>query len=388
MRKYNVPQISQSLPSPAAALRRGLPALIIVLSIVAALATASLMQGSPAHAEGGTTGISGAPASGAGPDGRSRFSYQVNPGQHVDDSYIVTNTGTSPQEITVFATDAFNTATGEFSLLNTVAKPSDGGSWIMFATGTSSVKLQLAAGQAKVVSFRLNVPAEASPGDHAGGIVASVASAGSTTTVDRRVATRMYVRVKGKIQAGLTVGSIEPHYSNTANPLAGMMKIRFMVRNDGNVALGATAAVGVRSFFGIEVGDPVKMLVPELLPRSTRIVSVTVPAVAALGYYNAYLSLAPVADPQALDPGVLRVTERDATLFSTPWWLIALAVLAGLVLGYLYLRRRQDRKNAAAWIDFAETEAAAEAAAEAEAATGSALETTSESERAAEVANV
>lgn len=311
---------------------------------------------SVAHAAD-TNGISGAPANEAGADGRSRFSYQVAPGQQVQDGYLMRNTGTTAQTMTVFATDAFNTPDGGYGLLDTDAKPTDSGSWVAFAGGVKQLTIPLAAGASQLVPFTVDVPADASPGDHAAGVVISVTSPSGQVIVDRRVATRLYVRVSGALQATLTVGSIAASYASQLNPFAGATSLVFTVKNNGNVALAANAVVGVNTYFGIGAAPQSRTTIGELLPGATRVVTMTVPGVAQLGYLNPYVHLIPTIDKDALNPGQLRGIDRDTTLVVPPWWLIILIVLAGGVWAFLVLRRRSNDKNAAAWVAHMEAEA-------------------------------
>jgi hypothetical protein len=336
----------------------------IAIAIATVLATAALVATASISASADdSTGISGGPSDGAGPDDRSRFSYQVDPGQHIDDFYLVRNTGTKPQTMTVLATDAFNTPQGTYSLLETKALPKDGGSWVTFAGGARSIEIPLAPNESRAVPFRLAVPADASPGDHAGGVVVSVMTPQGTILVDHRVATRLYVRVKGEIQAALTVGSIAADYTPSLNPFSGSTEVTFTVRNNGNVALGANLVVGAKTYFGIPASGLVRMSVSELLPGSTRKVTVSVPGVAQLGYLAPHVSLVPTTDADAISPGPLRTIERDTALFVMPWWFLAIIVLGAAIVLWIRLRRRSDRRRAATWIAYTEAEAVRKAAA-------------------------
>ena len=328
-------------------------------AIALVLATLFLAVGaavSVAHAAD-TNGISGTPASETGADGRSRFSYQVAPGQQVQDGYLVRNSGTAAQTMTVFATDAFNTPDGGYGLLDTNAKPKDSGSWVAFAGGVKQLTIPLAAGASQLVIFTVDVPADASPGDHAAGVVISVTSPSGQVIVDRRVATRLYVRVSGALQATLTVGSIAASYASQLNPFAGTTSLVFTVKNNGNVALAANAVVGATTYFGIAAAPQSRTTIGELLPGATRVVTMTVPGVAQLGYLNPFVHLIPTIDKDALNPGQLREIDRDTTLIVPPWWLIILIALAGGVWAFLVLRRRSNDKNAAAWVAHMEAEA-------------------------------
>ena len=310
----------------------------------------------PAHADD-TDGISGSPASESGPDGRSRFSYEAAPGQQLSDNYNVINTGTTAQVMRVFATDAFNTDDGGYGLLDTDAQAVDAGAWVTFQNGAKFVDVPLAPGESHLVEFTLTVPADASPGDHAAGIVTSVTSPQGQILVDRRVATRLYVRVPGDLQAALTVGSIAADYQPTLNPLDGTSTVTFTVRNSGNIALSATMLVGVNTYFGIGAAPAIREQLDEMLPRSTRVVTIKVPGVAQLGYLNSYVSLAPAVAENTTSPGPLAVVDRDTVTFAVPWWLVIALVVGGAVYLIARVRRRVDEKRAREWVEHMESEA-------------------------------
>jgi len=343
-----------SIPLLARRLARGFVPLTAALIVVAGLSIVTVAL--PAHADD-TDGISGTPASETGPDGRSRFSYEVAPGQQVTDNYSVSNTGTTAQTMRVFSTDAFNTEDGAYGLLDTDAAPVDAGSWVTFENGAKFVDVPLAPGASQLVTFTLTVPADASPGDHAAGIVISVTSPQGQILVDRRVATRLYVRVPGDLQAALTIGSISSTYQAELNPLDGTTTVTYTVRNSGNIALGGTMIVGVNTYFGIGAAPLVREQLDEMLPRSTRVVTVEVPGVAQLGYLNPYVSLAPTLAENATSPGALTVVHRDTVAVAIPWWLIILVVVGGAIYLYLRVRRRIDTKRADEWVAHMEAEA-------------------------------
>jgi hypothetical protein len=343
-----------SIPLLARRLARGSVVITAAMIVAAGLSVGS--ASAPARADD-TDGISGTPASETGPDGRSRFSYEVAPGQQVTDNYSVTNTGTTAQVMRVFSTDAFNTEDGSYGLLDTDAEAVDAGAWVTFENGAKFVDVPVAPGESKLVTFTLTVPADASPGDHAAGIVISVTSPQGQILVDRRVATRLYVRVPGALQAALTVGSISSSYTATINPLDGTTDVTFTVRNSGNVALGANMVVGVRTYLGIGAAPIVREQLSEMLPRSTRVITMTVPGVAQLGYLNPYVSLAPTIAENTTSPGALNVVDRDTVTVATPWWLIILLVVGGGIYLFLRIRRRIDTKRADEWMAHMEAEA-------------------------------
>jgi hypothetical protein len=335
------------------AISRFISIAIATLLLGAGLAALPL---TPAFA-GDIDAIAGAPSDGTNTDGRSRFSYQIGPGQEITDYYLAQNTGTTVQTLTVFATDAFNTADGSFSLLDTGKKPVDAGSWVTFAGGGTSIEVPLEPRTSKVVTFSVKVPEAARPGDHAGGIVISVRSGSGQVVVDRRVATRMYVRVPGDLQPILSVNNISAAYEYHLNPLDGTTTVTATVKNAGNVALSGKTLVGVTGPFGILLGNQLRTEVSELLPGSSRVVSFQVTGIGQWLYLNPYVKVVPTIDKEALNPGRLIEVDRDTVLFVMPWWLLVLVVIAAIVWLLLRLRRSRDEKKAAAWIQFTEAEA-------------------------------
>ncbi len=329
------------------------------LALVGALALALLagLVGVPtaAHADD-VDGLSGSPSNGVGRDGRTRFDYQVAPGQELTDAYLVKNAGTTSQSITVFATDAFTNDAGDFALLDTAEEPSEVGTWIAF-DGRKRVVLELGPGQEQIVSFTVRVPDDATPGDHAGGIVISAVSPDGTIVVDRRVASRIYLRVPGDLQVGLAISGLQASYQQLVNPFDGSVQLTTTVTNTGNVALGADMVFGVNTWFGIATSPVVREELPELLPGGSRTMTVTVPGVAQLGYLDAYVRMVPTAAPGALELGQLHEVSRDTVVIAWPWWLLVLVAIALIVLLVLRLRRRGDEKRAAAWVAYAEEEA-------------------------------
>ncbi|WP_157802731.1 hypothetical protein [Compostimonas suwonensis] len=339
------------------------PTRLLFAAAVGALALSGLTI-SPAFAD--NDGLSGAPAQESGAaDGRTRFSYQAAPGQHLDDFYTVHNTGTTTQTFTVFATDAFNTDDGGYGLLNTDVPPTQAGSWVTFADGAKQVSVPLEPGQSSLVPFSVDVPADAGPGDHGAGIVISLLTPNGEILVDKRVATRLYVRVPGDLQPNLTISNVSAVYNGEVNPFTGSTDVTFTVVNNGNVALGATTLVGASALFGIPAGEPQRGELSELLPGNSQTMTVRVPGVPQVGYLNPYVKLAPTVDEDALNPGPLREVSRDTIILAMPWLLLGLLVIAAIVFFGIRIRNKRDEKNARAWLEYAEAEALRKAQAEA-----------------------
>lgn len=290
----------------------------------------------PTTTDGPTVGIAAAPAAQGLPDGRVRFSFSVAPGQKVDDQLLVRNHGSADQTFDVYATDAFDTPDGAFALLDGAAAPSGAGSWVAFQDGSRTTKLQLAAGAQALVPFTVTVPAGAAAGDHAGGIVVSSAAG----NVDRRLATRLYVRVGGTVTPALVVRSLHLSQPVGGNPFAAPATITAVVANTGDVALSARAEASVRSWFGLREGRTVSDDVAELLPGSTRTLTFDVGPVGRVGYVAPHLTLTPAADSDAYDFALPPVDARGAAA-AVPWVVLAIVVIAGAGTWRLVVRRRR-----------------------------------------------
>lgn len=346
---------------------RNLGALALILGLASTIAGAA----SPASAAveraaapaarladdaGGVT-FATAPAGENGPDGRSRFQYEVEPGTSVSDHMYVQNLGTEAATFQLYATDAYNNDDGAFALLTADQTPVDAGSWVTFpqacveGTGTAEVPCQpgprqsvtVNPGTTAVVPFTVTVPADASPGDHAGGVIASYSSGEGQVTVQNRLATRLYVRASGELQPLISIGGLRTSYHSGLDPRDGSLDITYTLTNTGNVALRGTISSWVDSSLGggrVATADALQT--EELLPGQNRTLSLSLDGVEQVGLLAAHVRLDPFVDPGSLNPGPIHASTRDATVWALPWvGLIALALIAiGLVV-WLFLRRRR-----------------------------------------------
>lgn len=339
---------------------------LLLATLLSTVALSGAAVAAPAFAED-TVGISGQPASADGAtDGRTRFSYSADPGQQLSDYYLVRNAGTLPQTFTVLATDAFNDEAGDFALKATAEAPADLGTWVMFENGDSRIQFELQPGESRLLPFTVTVPANATPGDHSGGIVASVVTPEAQVKIDRRLGTRMYVRVSGDIQTGLAVGQLSGSYSGDWwNPFTGSLTLRYTVENIGNIALASNVSIGLNTWFGIPLSTVAGDAIPELLPGGTRTYETEVPGIAAWGYLNPWVKLNPfVEGDDATKRLQVQATTRDAIVIAMPWMAVAVLVLIALIIGFRAWRRRVDAQRAAAWIEYTEAEARRKAASE------------------------
>ncbi|MET7396911.1 DUF916 domain-containing protein [Dactylosporangium sp. NPDC005572] len=298
-----------------------------VVTIAAAVLLAALPT--PAVAEDQGWSVQPATTTGAA---RSWFVYDVAPGQQVEDVVRVTNRAATPQTFTVYGTDAYTTADGAFDLLPASRKPTGAGAWIVLGQRAYTVE----AGRSLDIPFRLTVPTNAGPGDHAGGVVASVVTQqttgdGAQVNVDRRVAARVYLRVAGQAKPAVQVEQVAVAYAGNT------MTVTYRLHNTGNLRLSGAARLRVSGLFGVTLGRTPDIAVPELLPGASITVTERIAGIAPAGRLTADVTV----DPATAD-GPLPSVTRSTSLWAVPWTALAIvALLAAGLLGLRWWRRRR-----------------------------------------------
>jgi hypothetical protein len=281
-----------------------------------------------------------APANTAVGKDRAHFIYSLAPGTSVTDAIAVVNRSETTIKLRVYASDAFSTASGGIDLLPADKKPTDVGSWITVENRLITLKSQ----QSAVVPFTLKIPATATPGDHSGGVVTSLVtgSGAGAVQLDRRLGSRIYLRVTGDLRPGLAVSNVQSSYHGTLNPGAsGSTTISYTVTNTGNVRLAAHQKVRIASCFGVLAYSADLKDLPEVLPGDSLSRSVTVDGVWPATRMTSSVTLAPIAsgDQPPID---VRPAVGAASLWAWPWGqFLLVVVMAGLVCGVLILRRRR-----------------------------------------------
>ncbi|MFI7079571.1 WxL protein peptidoglycan domain-containing protein [Micromonospora sp. NPDC049903] len=278
------------------------------------------------------------PSGPSGPTGRSYFVHDAEPGQVIEDRVALTNLSTAAMTFAVYGADAFTTDDGGFALQPASRPAVDVGAWTQFAERTYRVP----AGEQVILPFRIGVPANASPGDHAGGVVASiaqVAEGGGQVRLDRRVAARIYLRVAGPVRPGLQVEAMRIGYDNPVNPFGtGPVVVSYRLRNTGNTRLTGTTQVRLTAPFGIGLARTEPVTVPELLPGAAITVTEQINGVVPAGRLAADVAVDP-ATPDRMLPTV----HRTAATWAVPWvWTaVLLATLGGLLVSRVRAIRRR-----------------------------------------------
>lgn len=344
-------------PTPTRTLRRVRIASSLLIAAALLALTPVPATAAPGADGDDAAGVSLRPADGTGAfDGRTNFRYAADPGQTISDFAAVVNTGTQKNVFTLIGTDAFNDEKGDFALLATEEQPAELGNWVTFENGTNRMKVTLDAGEGLLVPFTVKVPATATPGDHAGGIVASVLSDQGQVQIDRRVAIRLYTRVSGVLQPNLTISSLSAGYGGDWwNLLSGTVTVDYTVTNPGNVALAANLDAGINTWFGIRLTPESGGGIKEILPGNSASYQFEVLGIAQWLFLNPYIRIEPFVDStDASSATPAAPSSRDTVLFAPPWIvLIALVVIAGVV-ALIVWRRRRENLHALEWADRAE----------------------------------
>ena len=366
----------RSLPSTAAA-AASLMALALALTAFALTALAS-----PATAASPTTG--GLPAAqpamqlvrtqagaaederlkfGLGParavpadqyvDGRAYLTYVANPGATLRDEVVLLNYSPRPLTLQVYATDAMQGAGGAFGLLPGDAEPSDAGSWIKLDVPKDrEVTIPGRRGQrygTLNIPFLASIPADAAPGDHVGGVIASLQvtsknKEGVKITLDQRIGLRTYFQLTGEAVPGLKVENLTATFDDQNDPLGrGVFTVSYDVHNTGQLRLDATQELSVDRFM-IRPLTAQPAPLSDILPGSRIRVTQVFPNAFGLGPATARVTLHPTPVDEDYAQAIPDATA-ELGFWAWPW--VLLAIVAGLLLliisTWLFRRWRKRR---------------------------------------------
>lgn len=282
----------------------------------------------------------------------------MEPGESHEDHVEVTNYSEQTVQFALLASDGVITDGGTFDLLPTDTEPVDAGAWVEIAP-----ELELEPLGSAVVPFTLSVPDDALPGDHPGGIVASLSSvgeddAGNAVTMDTRAGARIHLRVAGDVIPSLGIDDVRLDYRHSWNPFApGTAELTWDVVNDGNVRLGAEQAADVAGLLGLGGGTVNIEGVREILPGQSAPQSAMIEAWPVFRL-TADLTIAPVLVGTDDVVGPLSASVTSVTVWAVPWVHLTLLVLVGAVVIVLVRRRRKRRATFAAALEAARKEGA------------------------------
>lgn len=310
-------------------------------------ASSSASAGSDATGNGSVTFGIQAASNGKG-DARPNFQFGGGAGSAPFHDFVsVLNIGSVPLRLALYSADAATTSNGQFAVKLQHDKQQDVGSWITLGKGpTLTLPGRTAAGPARVlVPFSVSIPRNATPGDHVGAILVSLRTAAGTSgraneALDHRVGIRVYVRVSGTVHAALSIEQLQARFGPQlqANPFGtGHMTVSYVVRNTGNVILGASQELAVSGLFGASSSVTVPAIAP-LLPGDSVREHAVVTGVFPELRETTKVTLHPLAQVGAADASLTTVSSSTST-WAVPWLLILLLIIV-IAAGTWYLRRR------------------------------------------------
>jgi hypothetical protein len=327
------------------------------------------------------------PSTPAGPDGRTELTYQVAPGTTVTDWVAVSNYSSAPATFRVYAADATTDyETGAFTLVGADQASTDLGAWTAVDSAPSvcpatedaaataacvaglGVEVTVGAGERVDLPVAITVPHDATPGDHAAGVVASYTSTGTDATgsavqLAQRVGTRLHLRVEGPLTSALTVSGTVAGYAGATWPFGdGTARVAFDLTNTGNTLAAAEPAVRLTGPFGVDLGTVALDPVTDLVPGGTAHVVAELPDVPPALLLLGEITVTPVAPEDPATPAAGAVTA-SVRAWAVPWVVLGLVVLvAGGATATVLLRRRSRRllgEDLAAYADQVRAEALA-----------------------------
>jgi hypothetical protein len=305
-----------------------------------------------------TVGFGVVPATAKDLDVRALFSYGLTPGSVAYDHVAVVNYSTRKLDLDVYAADATNAADGGYTLRAATDKPSDLGAWVVVGDKSRSRTVSV-PGRRKdgspgrlILPVSISVPSNATPGDHAAGIVASLNTLGKNpkgqnVRLEQRVASRIYVRVGGTLHPDLAVTVLKATYVKGDHLWTpGTVRVDYTITNGGNLRMGYRPSVEVAGPFGLGRTTARGKPVAEMLPGSSHTVRSTVRDVWPTGYLHVTVLAEPIAAVAATVPPVEPARQTIRIWAITLQLLLFLLVLL-VLLGYLVFRslrrRRQSR---------------------------------------------
>ncbi|MFC0250081.1 WxL protein peptidoglycan domain-containing protein [Citricoccus parietis] len=293
------------------------------------------------------TPTSGSDGEDAGGD-RVSFRFEVDPGQSVEDAVELTNHTNREITYDLTASDGVVGSTGAFDMLPPSVESERTGTWIELVEDSVTVP----AGESVEVPFTLTVPESATPGDHPGGIAASVSpedAAGDQVSTVARVGARVHLRVAGEIKPVIGLTDLQLDYEQNWNPFApGTLTARWTTENPGNVRLGSAQDLTVGGPFGWFAQTEPATEIRELLPGQVVELEMSTEAWPLFVDGAEVISTPSVVGEDEVEAELERTAVTGTTMALPIPQLILLALLVLLVWWLATRRRRRKAAFAAA----------------------------------------
>lgn len=278
---------------------------------------------------------------------RPYLAYSVAPGDTLTDKVTVYNFGNVPLTLNIYGVDAFNNVDGKFDIRPASTPPTDAGAWIQLDQNLVTVLPR----EQITIPVSITIPADATPGDHVGAVVAGVSaqgqgSDGQVINLERRTGTRLYIRVAGDVTRSVVVGTVTAEYRHRLlEPfVGGEAHVTYRLENRGNVRVGGKVTVDVSAPFGLAKRTVVFDKIDEILPGQKFELSTDVPDVRALMFGTARVTFEPAAE--GTEAAGAPSTSSDS-YFAPPIGLLLMVLLLLVLLLVLRRRRLRNRVDAA-----------------------------------------
>jgi hypothetical protein len=279
------------------------------------------------------------PADENGADGRSWIEQTLDPGEEVVEHLELRNLSQTAVTFAIKAADGYITAGGRFNMLPSDQDSVDAGTWV---EGPETVRVD--AGGSQIVEFTISVPENATPGDHAAGIAATVQSvgpsgSGTQVAIESRIGFPIMTRVTGELHPSLSIEPVSVDYRISWNPFQpGQVTAVYEVVNDGNVRIQAAPVVESQGKTAETDPDAPPM---ELLPGERRQVTASVAGVWPSFFAPVQVRIDPTVVTPDGDPQSADAVVGDFGAWALPLpQLFVLLGIALVVVALLVGRRR------------------------------------------------
>ncbi|MCJ1708826.1 hypothetical protein [Microbacterium sp. VKM Ac-2923] len=321
-----------------------------VLTLSSVIAATPAQAGESADA-GDTVTWSVEPADASGPTGEPWTELTLDAGQSVTEHMSITNRGLVDVVFQLSAEDGYFTDTGRFNMLRADEASVDAGTWISIADS-----VEVRAGDSVILPFRVDVPADATPGDHPAGVAASIRTGDSTIGVESRVGFRVMTRVRGDLAPALSVTDQTAIYTPSWTPFRpGSLTVTSTIVNSGNTRLGALPRVTTAGPLGVFAIDTTPAQIPEFAPGESRVIATVVPEV-----WPTFVTQVGTTAEAVAVVGAEPLPEVAATAQSTvatiPWSHLLLLAMLALAFALLRWRGTARRRDVARMLDDAREE--------------------------------
>jgi len=261
------------------------------------------------------------------------FIYNLDINSNHQDKVVVENTGDSPISVKIYPVDALTTSDGAFALKNEDEAKSDMGGWITL----SKSELDLEPNQKEIVDFTVNIPADASVGEHIGGIVLENKKImeGHQINVKTRVGVRVYETVPGEIIKKMSIDNISAKgiYQSILSFFY-HWNFDYQISNQGNVQINPKITSKLTSSLFGNVEDYSQTVNGSIFPNKSVDLKFNPASPLYFGPYK--LTVTTELDNQA-------PIQKTINFWVIPWKLfIATIFILLLIISFVYLQRHRS----------------------------------------------